>query len=127
MIRNAIYTILAADEGVIALTTNISHGVMNQETNMPFITYLVYDQDPHETKDTLSLTDITYISVSCISQNNLNAVAIGEAVRTALDGYAGTVDSTVIESTSFLKFRDNWIQDAKAFQMTVEFQIFIKR
>jgi len=127
MIRNAIYTILAADAGVIALTTDISHGVMNQETTKPYITYLIYDQDPNETKDTLSELDIVYVSISCISSNNLNAVAIGEAVRTALDGYAGTVDATVIQSSSFLKFRDGWIQDAKAFQMTVEFQIFMER
>ena len=127
MIRNAIYTILAADAGVIALTTNISHGLMNQETQMPFVTFLVYDTDPNDTKDTLSQTDIIYLSVSCISQNNLNAVAIAEAVRTALDGYTGTVDSTVIESSTFLKTRDGWIQDAKAFQATVEFQLFIKR
>jgi hypothetical protein len=126
MIRNAIYTILSGDATVSALTTRISHGIANQEDNMPYITFLVYDTDPNETKDTLSETDIIYVSISCISHNNLNAVTIGEAVRTALDGYTGTVDSTVIESSTFLKLRDTWLPTAKAFQIVVEFQIFIK-
>ena len=126
MIRNAIYTILSGDSSVSALTTRISHGIANQEDNLPYITFLVYDTDPNETKDTLSETDIIYVSISCISHNNLNAVTIGEAVRTALDGYTGTVDSTVIESSTFLKLRDTWLPTAKAFQIVVEFQIFIK-
>lgn len=126
MIRTAVYTILSTDVTLIALTPRISHGLANQEDIMPFVTFLVYDQDPNETKDTLSETDIVYFSISCISQNNLNAVAIAEAVRVALDGYSGTVDSTVIQSATYLKTRDGWSESAKAFQIVVEFQIFIK-
>ena len=122
MIRNAIYTILSGDSSVSALTTRISHGIANQEDNLPYITFLVYDTDPNETKDTLSETDIIYVSISCISHNNLNAVTIGEAVRTALDGYTGTVDSTVIESSTFLKLRDTWLPTAKAFQIVENFK-----
>ena len=47
MIRNAIYTILSSDSSVSALTTRISHGIANQEDNMPYITFLVYDTDPN--------------------------------------------------------------------------------
>ena len=126
MIRQAIYTILSGDSTLTDLTTRISHGLANQEDLMPYVTFLVYDTDPNPTKSTLSETDIIYISVSCISQNNLNAVAIAAAVRSALDGYSGTVDSTVIESATFIKNRDAWIPEAKAFQLVVEFQFFIK-
>ena len=126
MIRQAIYTILSGDSPLVALTSRISHGLANQEDIMPYVTFLVFDTDPNPTKDTLSQTDVISISVSCISQNNLNAVAIADAVRTALDGFTGTVDSTVIESTAFTKSRDAWIPDAKAFQIVVEFQFFIK-
>jgi len=125
MIRSAIYTLLLADSTLSALTTNISHGIMNQETNMPYVTFLV-TQDPNYTKDTLSETDEVFLSVSCISNNNLNAVAIADAVRGALDGYSGTSESTVIQSCDFEKMRDAWLQEAKAYQIVVEFSLFIK-
>ena len=127
MIRNANYTILSGDSTLTALTSRISHGFANQEDAMPYVTFLVFDTDPNPTKDTLSETDIVYVSVSCIGINNLNVVAIAEAVRGALDGYSGTVDSTVIESSDFQKTRDSWIQEAKAFQLVVEFQMFVKQ
>lgn len=127
MIQNAIYSILSSDATVAALTTRISHGIANQEDIMPFITFMVFDIDPNPTKDTLSETDINYLSVSCISQNNQNALIIAEAVRGALDGYAGTVAGSVIESSTYQKQRDAWLPVAKAFQQVVEFQIFIKR
>jgi hypothetical protein len=127
MIQEALRTILVADSGVTALTSQISHGIANQEDIMPFITFLVFDTSPNETKDTLSQTDVISVSISCFSQNNLNAVSIAEAVRTALDGYTGTENSTTIESSTFEKQRDAWLPQAKAFQITVEFQLFIKR
>lgn len=127
MIRDAIYTILSADAGLTALTTQISHGLANQEEIMPYVTYLVYDTDPNPTKDTLSETDVVYLSVNCVSQNNRNCVSIAEAARSALDGYAGTVSGVTIQSITFTKMRDNWIPSAKAFQLVADFQIFHKR
>lgn len=127
MIQEAIRTILSADATLIALTTRISHGIANQEDLMPFVTFTVYDVDPNPTKDTLSETDVNYLSVSCVSQNNLNALNIANAVRGALDGYTGTQNGTVIESTDFTKQREAWLPSAKVFQVVVEFQIFIKR
>jgi hypothetical protein len=127
MIQTAIYTILSGDATLIALTTRISHGLANQEDTMPFVTFLIFDVDPNPTKDTLSETDVISVSVSCIDTDNLNVVAIAEAVRSALDGYSGTVDSTIIESSTFQKSRDSWSAEAKAFQLVVEFQIFVKR
>jgi len=127
MIQTAIHSILEADSGVTALTTNISHGLMNQETNMPFITFLVYDVEPNETKDDVSRLDEVYLSVSAVSKDNLNALNIGAAIRTALDDYSGTIDGETIQRISFLKHRDAWINTSKAFQVTMEFQIFLER
>lgn len=127
MIQEAIYTILSGNSPLTTLTSRISHGLANQEDLMPYVTFLVFDTDPNDTKDTLSQTDIIYVSISCISQNNINAITIAEAVRTALDGYTGTENSTTIESTTFQKQRDAWLPQAKAFQIVVEFQFFVKR
>lgn len=127
MIRDAIYSILSADTTLTALTSRISHGIANQEGNMPYVTFMVYDTDPNPTKDTLSEVDIVYLAVNCISQNNRNCILIAEAVRSALDGYSGTISSTTIQSITFQKLRDNWMPEAKAYQLVLDFQIFEER
>ena len=87
MIHEAVYTILSGASAVTDIVgTNISHLTMNQESQMPYITYMVLTNDGNPTKDTLSEIDEVYLAVYCVSMNNVESANIAAAVRNALDG-----------------------------------------
>jgi len=127
MIQKAIHSILEADGTVTGYSSNISHGLMNQESQMPYYTFIIFNQTGNPTKDTTSELDELSIQVNCVSRNNEEAINMAEAVRSALDGYSGAQDSTVIQSIDFDKYREAYDGQSRAFVMGIEFIIFIEK
>jgi len=98
----AIYGILSATAAVTALvSTRIYPNNVPQDVALPFIAYSIVSQEPSITKDVVSALDVIRISLDIYSTNYDTSNQIAAAVRVALDGYKGTINSQVVQRITF--------------------------
>jgi hypothetical protein len=72
-----------------------------QDVELPFISYSIVSQEPSITKDVISPLDVIRISLDIYSTNYDTSNQIAAAVRVALDGYKGTINSQVVQRITF--------------------------
>jgi hypothetical protein len=98
----AIYGILSATAAVTALvSTRIYPNNVPQNVIMPYISYTIVSTEPTLTKDVISPLDTIRISLDIYSVNYDTSQQIGAAVRKALDGYKGIINSQAVQRITF--------------------------
>lgn len=98
MLSSAIYSILSADAGVTAITSEIWAVIAPQGTNNPCIVFSI-DVDPEDDKEGASSLDIARLQVDiyCDRGKYAQAESLYSAVRAALDRNDGTHEGQNIE------------------------------
>ena len=91
-------TILTGDAGVAALVgSKIYWSEVPQGKKRPLVClHLVSETNNHTMGGTVDLEDAT-VQVDCWGNTLTDALAVSEAVKAVLDGYSGTVSSTVFQ------------------------------
>jgi len=97
-VRTAVYDILQADSNVTdEVSTRVFMSRGNQEETIPFI---VFEADMIEntyTKDKTSTVDKWRVELDIYHDSIANAEALGLLVRSALQGYTGTINSVTVQ------------------------------
>ena len=102
MIEKAIYTLLAADAGVGAICGDrISPHNRLQGTALPAVTYELVDLEPFQKLGGNAGLTAATVTITTIAETYADARSLAEAVFDALDGYAGTSASVVIQSCQY--------------------------
>ena len=83
------------------VSTRIYPNNVPQDVALPFIAYSIVSQEPSITKDVVSALDVIRISLDIYSTNYDTSNQIASAVRVALDGYKGTINSQVVQRITF--------------------------
>ena len=106
MIEQAIYTILAGNEGVGAIAGDrISPHQRVQGTVLPAVTYLIEDFEPFRgISGTASLTAAT-LTVTAIADTYAGAKSLSAALVSALNGADGTYGTTVVTALDYERSR----------------------
>ena len=96
-LSTAIYTILAADSNVSgAFSTRIYPAVAPMDVDMPCIVYEIGNIASINTKDDVTVWDEADCTVMVIATKHSDCETYAGYVRTALDGYTGTVSTEKI-------------------------------
>jgi len=97
-VRTAVYDILQADSNVTdEVSTRVFMSRGNQEETIPFI---VFEADMIEntyTKDKTSTVDKWRVELDIYHDSIEDAEALGLLVRSALQGYTGTINSVTVQ------------------------------
>ena len=124
MITQAIGKILADNTGVAAL---VGERIYTQsaplEAVYPLITFSLASKVPTNTKDGGSVVDESRIQVDVYSKLALTAGQIEAAVRTALDGYSGTLFSHRIDSIYFEQQRELFDPEQRVYRISTDYFI----
>jgi len=96
-LSTAIYTLLAADANVSgSVSTRIYPAIAPMDADMPLIVYEIGDIRALTTKDDVTVWDEADCTVQVVTTKHSVCETLAGYVRTALDGYTGTVDSEKI-------------------------------
>lgn len=101
-IRQSLYQLLAADLDVIAagVAARIYHGVTVQDPTLPYVVLQrIGGVRNHASPGGAVGVVESRWQITCWADEPLNADPVAEAVRKALDGYSGTVDTVRIQGT----------------------------
>jgi len=129
MIGNAIYKILADDAGVGAICANqIYPQFAPQKSALPFITYDLISNVPLNSKGNTSHIDSVRVQLNCIADDPLEAANLAAAVRTALDGYAGTPAGTGVALRNVMFDGENdLLEEEDTFGRAVDYIFYLKK
>jgi len=72
-----------------------------QKTTLPAIMVRLNDVEPNDTKDGVSTLDVEYVGVFIYGATYSSVYTLSGYVRTALDRYAGTNKTVVVQSSQF--------------------------
>lgn len=96
-INEALWTRLTGVSGLSALVSaRVYPGYAPQNATRPFVTYFLVTRTHYTSHDGSSGAARSRYQFSAWSDNYLEAEAVAEQIRLALQGYAGTIDSCVI-------------------------------
>lgn len=102
----AVYQILKADATVSSLASVYPY-IAPEELSTAFIVVNLEDTTPYHTKETTSKVDVDSVLVSIVTTSLDTSVTINDAVRSALDGYKGTITlsdaSTIVVDRAWLE------------------------
>lgn len=122
-------TILTGDAGVSALVgTKIYWSEIPQGKTRPVIClHLVSELNNHTMGGTVDLEDAT-VQVDCWGDTWTDAITLSEAVKAALDGYSGTVGSTVFQGVFKRSERQDFQKpgngEGKYHRVSSDYQVF---
>jgi len=101
-IGDVIYNLLSNDGPVSTLVdTNIFPFLAIEDIPAPYIVFESGGVEPTDTKDGVSCLDKEVWDVSMYSETLAEVEDLADKVRTVLDRYSGTVETLVIQSTTF--------------------------
>lgn len=124
----AIFGILSVDAGVTAIcSTRIFPDVAAQGTSFPFAVYNITRLAPSDTKSGVSTLDEERYDINCVSATYSEAIALSEAIRTALDRYSGTVSGVEVQSIQFTDFETDFDVANEVYIAVIEIIIRVKR
>ena len=128
MAGKAVRGILAADSNVTALVSGRIYAVRApQGATWPFITFQVIDNQPHETDNGSSAMDFVTYQVNCFAETYEGLDDLSGKVRTALDDYAGTINSVDVRQVIFQDENDLFDEDSEKAGRALDFELSIKR
>ena len=119
MIGKAIEYILKNDATVSGYVGTKVYPLMTiQNITAPFIIYGNNSADPLMQKDSVSTLDSVQFDVTIYHTLHYECNLIAEAVRKALDRISGTTDGVGYQSIRFITESEDFIENAKLFQIT---------
>lgn len=105
MAEAAVYALLSADAGVTALTNRIYHDPAPLGVAAPFITFFRVTSTRRANLTGPLGAASPVIQVDCCAATAAGAAALADAVRGALDGYAGTSGGVVVTHARLMEDR----------------------
>ena len=99
-----------------------------QEAVMPYVIVDVYDTEPFDTKDGVSVVDHDLVKVFCYAETSRACIDLADVVRDALDETRGTYNSKVVENIRYLR-NDGYNVDLinrKAYVREHDYQVRIR-
>lgn len=125
----AIYNLLIANS---TITTKVGErvfpGFIPQDTQFPAVTYAFDSQTPSNTKDGASKLDTMSLSIRVFHEDYVEAVAIGDAIRSVLDFYNGTQSGVTFNRITFQNQDDGGVEYAYEFTvLTQSYNVRMKR
>ena len=128
MIDNIIYQILAAASGVTSLVgTSIFTVLASQSDLSAYVVIHIIDIVPENTKDGVSKLDQVRVQVDSFHSNKSSGDSLAVAIRSALDGYGGTVGSTLIDNIYFDQALNDYDYDRDLYKVQQDFIVRHKR
>lgn len=122
-------SILANDAGVSALVgAKIYWSEIPQGKQRPVIClHLVSEINTHTTSGTVDQEDAT-VQIDCWAETLTDAIAVSDAVKTALDGYSGTEGSTTFQGVFKRSERQDFSKpsngNGKFHRVSSDYQVF---
>ena len=128
MAGSVVYGILSADSNVTALvSTRIFPVRAAQGQSWPFVSYQVIDNNPTKQDSGPSPMDELLVQVNCYADKWSDVENLASTVRTALDGYSGTVNSTDVRYVEYEDEQDLFDNELEKGGKALDFEIAIKR
>jgi hypothetical protein len=128
MENSFIHSILTSDASVQALVNGRVWPMRaEQAEGWPFVTYQVIDGQPSNTDKGTSGLDYDTYQVSCFAETYRGVNDLSEKVRTALDGYSGTVDGVKIGHCFYEDKNDLFDEDGEKPGRALDFEFHIER
>ena len=121
-IRTATYDILSA--AVTNAANRIFLTLAPQETATPFIVYNTEGLTHTFTKSGVSTLDTQRVEVDCYADTLEDAETLMNQVRTALDGYVGTINGVYIDGCHYTSDEPEQDLDLKPYH-SIDFQVRI--
>lgn len=100
-----------------------------QEEPLPYLIVDVYDTEPFDSKDGVSVTDHDLVKVFCYASSHKTCVDLSDAVRDALDETRGTFNGKEVINIRYLRY-DSYNVDLinrKAYVREHDYQVRIKQ
>ncbi len=102
MITTAIYTMLMSSTDITDIIgDNLFPQIAPQSASMPFVVYEIDSVTPNTTKDGPSILDEYSINFICFGNDYDVLFTLNTAIRSKLDRYKGTVDTTCFDQVNF--------------------------
>ena len=112
---DAIYDILVADSNVnTAVGTRVYLVEAPQDETLPFIVYRTEKEDETHTKSGVSNLDTYRIEVDAYVADFGTNTNLPTDIRTALDGYQGTINSVVVQGSKNIQIEPSKDIDGNA-------------
>ena len=122
-----IYGVLNGASAVTTIATGgIFPDIVPQLKVPPFVAYRTQSADYNETKDGVSDLDEFDVTVVSIAKTRTAAEGLAAAVRTALDGYEGTINSVVVDSIYITDESNRYNNDAEMVEIEQDYTIRIE-
>jgi len=126
MVGTAIESILSDEEA------NIYGLHVPRRRGAQWVIYTKIDRQPYETKDGVSTDDKFFYQLDIYAREQSEMHTLAESVKTAMDGYSGTVESVEIDHIFFRSENDTveFIEDQGArenyYRRIQEYEIWVK-
>lgn len=123
-----IYTILADSAGVGALVANrIYPAPAPQDVQVPYVSYQIISNEPHDTKTGASTLDRFRVQVDSWAKNPSDTASISSACRTALDRYTpGTVGGVNVDGIRYENEFTDYETDTDLCRKSADYFVRIK-
>lgn len=93
---------------------------------VPYAVYSVVSNAPTNTKQGVSRLDVVRVQIDVYSNLYSQCVSLSDSIRTALDRYAGTVSTVVVDKIVFENETDGFDDEAEYYRRTQDYFIRIK-
>jgi hypothetical protein len=125
MVVEDITTFLKGDPGLTAVVNGRVYPViLPQGATLPALVYSeVHGQQALTLGNDKGFTDALF-QISCMASSYLDSKTLAKALRAALQGYAGTMGSTVVQGAFEESERDSYNAETKEYRTDLDFRIF---
>lgn len=124
MIGKLIYNLLSTDATLTALVpaAKMFPYVLNEDTDLPAVVYVIKDVSPEYTKDGWALDGIDF-SVISLSPNYAELQDMAMAVRRALEMEVGVVGDITIQHIHMTAMSEAFLQEVNVFTNEISFNV----
>jgi len=124
MIGKLIYSLLSDSAALTALvpTTKIFPYVLNENTDLPAIVYVIESIEPEYTKDGWALDSANFLVIA-ISTDYAGLQSIATEVRAALEMERGTVEGITIQHIHITNISEEYNSEVDVFVNRMSFNV----
>lgn len=124
----AIYEILTSDTPLSALvSTRIYPEAAPENVTTPFVVYSVQSVEPIRVKNSTSTLDVANFEVYTSAENYATAMAINDAIRTAMERRGGNFSGVAIDSIEYIDENVELDLDSREYVSEMRFRLRIAR
>lgn len=128
MIGLAIKDILVLDTAVNNLLSGrVRYLNLPQNAVLPYVTYTVLGDTPHDTLHGMAGLFSCVVQVDCWAETYAGAVDLAEKVRLALQAYSGINKGVQVQGIYFITGMDDYVPDVENYRKILRFEIWYKR